>query len=158
MQNWVIFVSGFIYTIALLVFIYYSMSKRRKLLFRMPKDQVIEGEKNLDFEWRLIEKGKVVEDHGKYYEANSVLIPHNGIWNVAFVFLIKSGEGLRYIDVFINDQLFNAYQTPPLGHWVSFSGGFGLDLTAGDKVRFAARSPNGKFEVSAFGSYVTFTE
>jgi len=162
MNNWVLFLGGLIYTIAILAFIYFYMMKRRHLLFKPPQDQVIEGREYVNIRWQLKpeDEGKSESEQDKYYEleTDSIIIPHNGVWNIAFVFLIKSGNGLRYFNVFINDKLFNAFETPPSGNWSSFTSSFGLDLKGGDKVRFAASAPDGKLELSAFGSYLTLTQ
>jgi len=160
MNNWVLFLGGLIYTIAILAFIYFYMMKRRHLLFRPLEDLVIEGEENVNIRWQLKQEDATVAEKAKYYEleTDSVIVPHNGVWNVAFAFLIKSGNGLRYFDIFINDKLFNAFETPPSGYWSSFTGSFGLNLKGGDRIRFAARSPNGKLEISADRSYLALTQ
>jgi len=51
MNTWIVVIGGLLYTIALLGFIYYYMTKQRHLYFVLASDQVIEGDQNVDLKW-----------------------------------------------------------------------------------------------------------
>jgi len=155
MNNWAIFGGVLIYTIVLLAFIYYFMgssSSAQSLLFRLPKDQVF-AEKSTSFD--LVDVPKT----GKYFDAKtkSIVVPRTGVWNVALNVYIKGGSMLRYIEVYVNDKLWNLFEASPQATWKSFTASFGLSFKAGDKIRIAGRS-NGSFEVNSQWSFVTLSQ
>jgi len=161
MNTWIVVIGGLLYTIALLGFIYYYMTKQRHLYFVLASDQVIEGDQNVDLKWEWKpEPPTKAGERSKYYDitTNSVIIPHDGVWNVDFAILVKGSESLRNFDVFINNKHFGYYQQVPSGNWASLTPSFSAQLKKGDRIRISATSPNGKFEMSAYGSYLTLSE